>query len=890
MERFPGVRRVLRLGARSVELAEELAFHFDQTVEELVSKGVPRLQAEEEARRRFGDHRRWRRELLRIDRGAAIRQDWTERASAAWDTVRYAFRRLRLAPGLTLGVVLTFGLGIGANATMFMIVDRLLLSPPAHVEDADAVHRLLVQVEGQDGRTVSVLSYPNYRDVNVASSFASVAAYAGREVTVGRGEEARRMSSSLATGNFFSLLGARPALGRFYTPEEDQVGAAGMVVIGYELWRGQFGGSADVLDRTIDFGYGPFAIVGVAPPGFTGVDLKRVDLWLPLHTTQALMAGTWWENGRYGYWLHMVGRLAPGVSATSASEEATALLRQGDSEAGVASDNVRVVAAPLIAARGPDAPPEAAVARWLAGLSLLVLLIACANVANLLLAHTIRQRREVGIRLALGSSRGRIMAQVLVESLLLAAMGGAAAILMARLASGVLSETLLPDVAWQSTGLEWRITLLVLLLALLAGTFAGLIPAIQASRPRLAETLKSGGRSVTDGGGRTRSGLTILQTAFSVLLLVGSGLFVRSLHEARSLDLGFDADGLLLFSPVFDQGLTNAQTRDIMWRARERLLQVPGVEHASGDVSIPFYSLRGTGLRIPEVDSIPGNTAVHVVDPGYFSAARLRIVRGRPISEADTRAAERVAVINETMARLVWPGEEALGRCLMVGGDSGSPDPPCSTVVGIAEDARNFDLVEDPSMHFFVPAAQEVVDMTPEAMLIRVQGDADGKLRDVQRALLEVDPALRYAHVRPIQELIDPRARSWRLGATMFTAFGLLALLVAGIGLYSVLAFGVAERTHELGIRSALGAGRERLIGMVVARGLWLVGTGVALGLVAAMGAASRIEPLLFQVRARDPLTLAVAALTLILVGALASWMPAIRATRVDPSRALRAD
>jgi ABC-type antimicrobial peptide transport system permease subunit len=211
-------------------------------------------------------------------------------------------------------------------------------------------------------------------------------------------------------------------------------------------------------------------------------------------------------------------------------------------------------------------------------------------------------------------------------------------------------------------------------------------------------------------------------------------------------------------------------------------------------------------------------------------------------------------------------------------------------VVGIAEDARNFDLVEDPSMHFFVPAAQEVVDMTPEAMLIRVQGDADGKLRDVQRALLEVDPALRYAHVRPIQELIDPRARSWRLGATMFTAFGLLALLVAGIGLYSVLAFGVAERTHELGIRSALGAGRERLIGMVVARGLWLVGTGVALGLVAAMVAASRIEPLLFQVRARDPLTLAVAALTLILVGALASWVPAIRATRVDPTRALRAD
>jgi putative ABC transport system permease protein len=891
MNRFNGIRRVLRLGARPAELNEELAFHFDLTVEELVAQGLTPRQAEEEARRRFGDERRWRRELGRIDRSASLREGGMDRLGAAADVLRYAFRRIGRSPGLALGVILTFGLGIGANATMFAIVDRLLLSPPAHVQDAASVRRAVVRADDSAEIThSSVFSYPQLQDLSAATSF-SVAAYAGRSLTVGRGEEAREISAALATGNFFSLLGARPQLGRFYTPEEDRVGAEGVAVIGQEMWRRDFAGDPDVIGSTVDFGYGPFTIVGVAPPGFTGADLGRVDLWVPLRTGQALMAGTWWQNGRHGFWLHPVMRLAAGVDPTVAEAEATALVRQGDASAGIDSERLRVVATPLLAARGPDAPPEAAVARWLAGLSLLVLLIACANVANLLLAHTIRQRREVGIRLALGSSRTRIAAQVLTESLLLATLGGGAALLFARVAGGLLGTTLLPDVEWQSTGLEWRVATLVLLLSCTAGIAAGVIPGLQAARPRVSETLKSGGRSVTTAGGRPRSALTVLQAALSVVLLIGSGLFVRSLQEVRSLDLGFEPEGVLLVNPVFERGLTPPERVQILIRAREELLRLPGVTHASGDITVPFQSIQGVGLRVPGVDSIPGSTAIHTVDPGYFAGMGLRVLRGRPLTADDGLGTPRVVVVNEAMATRLWPGEEALGRCLLVNADEENADElPCSTVVGIVEDAVDFDLVEERRMHYFVPAAQQQVQSEPEAMLIRVEGDAEEMIGPVQRALFRVDPRLRYARVGPLQDRIDPRARSWRLGATMFTAFGLLALLVAGIGLYSVLAFGVAERTQELGIRAALGAGRGQLVGMVVRKGMQLVGIGVALGLLAAMIAASRIEPLLFQVRPRDPLVFAAAAGAFLLVGLLASVVPARRATRVDPMVALRAD
>jgi predicted permease len=903
MKRFPEIRRVFRLGLWRNELQEELAFHFERTVEELIGKGMPRKEAEAEAHRRFGEERRYRRELEQIDGRAAVARGWAERWEVVVDSVRYALRRMWRSPGLTAGVALTFALGIGANATMFGIVDRLLLSPPAHVEDADRVVRIMVDRYNRytDTRgTSDVLTYPDYLDLTGARAFSSVAAIAGAEsgkITVGRGAEARQLGSNQVTGNFFSLLGARPALGRFFGPEEDAAGAPGVAVISHGAWQRMYGGDRGVLGKMLDFGYGPYTIVGVAPRGFTGAGLRGVDVWLPLRTTAA-HTSPYCLKTRNCHWLRVVARLAPGVAAQTAEAEATALYRRGWAEhddQNLVDPQASVATASLIAARRPGVSSESQVALWLAGISLIVLLIACANVANLLLARAVRQRREIGIRLALGSSRGRVLGQMLTESLLFALLGGAAAFLLTWWGGAFLRRFLLPEVVWEATGLEGRTVAIVVLFASFAGAMAGILPAIQSSRPDVVETLKSGSRTTSTPVSRTRSALTILQAALSVVLLVGAGLFVRSLHHVNDLDLGLDPDGVLLVNPEFDREMPEERQAEFYREASRHLRSLPGVEAVSADVSTPFWSVVSISLRVPGVDSIPslasGTPILHAVGHDYFRVLDLEVTRGRGFQPGDVEGAQRVAVVNETMARVLWPGQSAIGKCLIIGDDANEPgEPPCAEVVGVVENARRFNLVEEEAMQYYVLLEQKVADSTPNSLLVRVRGEPAEQIPAVRRALLALEPGLRFPDVRPLRELIDPQARSWRLGATMFTVFGVLALLVAGIGLYSVLAFGVAQRTMELGIRSALGASRERLMGLVLGQGLRLVGVGALLGLLIALVGAPRIESLLFQVSPHDPLTLGLVMGILLLVAVLASGVPAWRATRVDPSVALRAE
>jgi predicted permease len=902
MERFPGIRRVFRLGVAKRELDEELAFHFERTVEELRQGGLSGEEAEAEARRRFGSERRWRREIERLDRRAEAWRRWRERAELVGRSLEYALRRMRRSPGFTAGVVLTFALGIGANATMFGIVDRLLLRPPPHVEDPASVRRVWIEqfIPFTGEREIQeYLTYPDFLDLTRAESFADIAAFARRELTVGRGEASRLLDAHLVTGNFFSLLGARPAVGRFFGPEEDRVGAAGVAVISYGMWRRDFGGDRDILSRTLDFGYGPYPIVGVAPRGFTGVNPEAVDFWVPLRTTNAQLRGdTRWMESRGHYWMRFVARLRPGVSPEAAAAEATVLHRQGrreQIEAGDHDPEARALVAPLLLSRGALAPEEAAVAKWLAGISLIVLLIACANVANLLLARSVRQRREIGIRLALGSSRGRLLGQVLAESLLLAAVGGGAALLVTRWGGTLLQGLLLPDVAWAESALDARVGAFVLALTVLAGLVTGLIPALQASRPGLVEELKSGARGASALGSRTRDALTVVQAGLSVVLLVGAGLFVRSLDRVRELDLGLDPRGVLLVESIFDRELSEEAQADYFRRAAERLRALPGVSGASPDISIPFWSVASYELRVPGLDSVPtlttGGPALHAVAPDYFGIMGLRVTRGRGLLDTDSRGAPPVVVVNETLARVVWPGQEALGKCLIVIRDRKAPEPPCAEVVGVVENARRFDLVEDASMDYYLAIDQGLAGDSPEGLLVGI-GDRDPErmIPAIQRELLAVEPGLRHAEVTPLGSFLASQSRSWTLGAAMFSAFGVLALLVAAVGLYSVLAFTVAQRTQELGIRSALGASRERLLGLVLGKGVGLVAAGVLVGLGLALLAGPRLEPLLFQVSPRDPLVLGGVALVLLLVAVVASGAPAWRATRVDPSVALRAD
>ncbi len=902
-DRFAGIRRVLRIRNVERDLDDELTFHFEQTVEELMQKGRSRPQAEEEAKRRFGDERRWRRELGKLDRQAESRRRLGERLAAVRDDVRYAFRRMARSPGLTAAVVLTFALGIGANATMFGIVDRLLLRPPAHIVEPESVKRLVAEYMSPATGSLEideVVTYPDYLDFAGAGSFSAVAGYTRRRLTIGEGEGARQLDAGLVTGNFFSLLGVRPALGRFFGPEEDAAGVEGAAVISWGLWREQFGGDRSALGATIDFGYGPYTIVGIAPRDFTGVDLQRVDVWLPLHTALSqMLGGPTWERrttSRNTYWLYVVARVAPGVGPEAAAAEATTLYRGG--RADEPEDNpfrsAQVLAAPLIAGRGPLAAAETSVAKWLAGVSLIVLLIASANVANLLLARAATRRHEVAVRLALGISRRRLLAQMLTESLMLALLGGAAALLVTRWGADLVRNLLLPDIVWGDSAVDGRVLVFVLLLSLLVGIAAGLAPALQSSRPDLVTALKSGGRGASTAGSRTRNALTILQAALSVVLLVGAGLFVRSLQRVEALDLGIRTEGVLMVRPVFAPGLSEEQQTAFYRKAQERLNEVPGVAHAAASVGVPFRTVITTNLEVPGLDSLPriggGAPYAYAVGPGYLAALGLQLRQGRGILPTDVEGAPRVAVVNETMARALWPGEQPLGKCMIIGGAEGEPPPPCTEVVGVVVDARRSDLVEVAAMQYYVPLAQDVIREAPHALLVRAAGDPAALIPVVQRELLGLGPEVRFIGAQHFSEVLAPEKRSWKLGATMFTVFGLLALVVAAIGLYSVLAFGVAQRTQELGIRAALGATRERLLGLVLGEGVKLVAIGIALGLIVALLAGPRIAPLLFEVSPRDPLTLGAVAVVLLLVSVLASVLPALRATRVDPSHALRAE
>ncbi|HET7321457.1 MAG TPA: ADOP family duplicated permease, partial [Longimicrobiaceae bacterium] len=883
---------VFRLGVERGETAEELAFHREQTREELVAGGLSAEEADAEARRRFGDERHWRKEIEAVDRGTERRRRWGEGWEVVQQSIRLALRRMRRERGFTAAVVLTFALGIGANATMFGIVDRLLLTPPAHVTHPEQVKRLLVEQRNRftDSRTpTDVIAYPDYEAMAKAKGLSAVAVVSNREITVGRGQNASRHNADLVTGDFFSLLGVRPEMGRFFGPAEDRIGGPSVAVISHGMWQRVYGGRHDVLGRILDLPTGQYTIIGVAPEGFTGMDLRHVDLWLPLLPTAYRTNPYCIETGNCN-WLRAVARLAPGATPEAAAAEASGLLLQSrheDIEAGHYDAKARVIAAPLMAARGPLASKESRVARWLAGISLLVLLIACANIANLLLARATRQEREMGVRLALGSSRARVLGQVLAESLLLSLLGGAAAVLLTYWGGAALRNVLLPGITWEEPGLELRMVGVVLALALLAGLVAGVIPAFQSSRSDLAEVLKGNSRTTSTPTSRVRATLT-------VMLLVGAGLFVRSLHRATTLDLGIDPRGVLLVNPVFNDGVPDAQQAEFYRNAAERLTSLPGVEAVSVDASIPFFSQIAVSLRTPELDSLPslpsGSPVLHVVGRDYFRVLRLHIDRGRGFSPDDGMGTAPVVLVNETMARMVWPSESALGKCLIVGDNPNDADvPPCATVIGVVENAHRFSLEEGEAMQYYLLADQDT-DSNPNGLLVRIRGELGTMTPAIQRELLSLDPQLRFINAQPLQKLLDPQFGTWRLGAVVFTAFGLLALLVAAVGLYGVLAFSVAQRTFELGIRSALGASRERLLGLVLSQALRLVVIGVVLGVVAALLAGRWMEPLLFHTSPRDPLVLGGVAGALLLVGVLASWLPARRATRVDPMVALRSE
>jgi predicted permease len=884
----------------------ELEHHLAELVDRLIDEGMDPAAARREAERRFGSPARYRSALERTQRRRTLRASL---GAVLADGAGAAMRTVRRSPGFAAAVMVTLGLGIGANATMFAIVDRLLLQPPEHVRDHGRVVRVLVKRPSSRGDILrsATITFPDYQDLRAQKTFEAVAGYEGPEqYTLGRGPEAARVRVIQAAHTLFPLLGVAPALGRFYDADEDRIGATATAVLSSEYWRRSFGADPAVLGRDIEVAGDAYTIIGVAPAGFTGVDLAPVDVWLPLETSQGLMAGTEWHDSRGWYWMEVVARVADGVSMEAAAAEATALHRAGrreDIEDGRYRDP-SIELDPLILARGPDAPPESRVARWLGGVSLIVLLIACANVANLLLASGARRRREVAVRLALGVTRARLIAQMVVESVLLALAGGGVALLIAAAGGRLVRAVLLPSVAF-SDGLGGRVVAFTLLIAAVAGVVAGLAPAIQGTRDALAGDLAAGARGSARRG-RARPILTVLQAALSVVLLVGAGLFVRSVARVRALDLGFDVDRLVMVGLEFDPALIPGMDpdlppdpasihvrNDLYQEAMRRVQGLPGVLSVAATVT-PLGWGFGSSITVPGLDSIPrlagGGPYYQDVTLGYARTVGLRVRSGRDFTESDDAASGRVALISETMARMLWPEGDPIGRVFQAGGPSDPVLNPPWTVIGVVDDAVRNGIGDEPFMQFYRPYAQRS-ERVLQGMYLRTEpGRANEVATAVAPIVRSLDPRVRYAMVQPLREIIDPQARSWTLGATMFTIFGALALVVAAVGLYSVLAFDVAQRTRELGIRTALGAAKGRLLRGVLVEGIALAGLGVALGLLIAVAVAPYARDLLFEVSPRDPAVLVIVAVALGATGVLASLLPALRATRVDPVVALRAE
>jgi putative ABC transport system permease protein len=900
-----GVRRWFSIAQDAQDIRrrveEELDFHLESRIEDLMRSGLPRVAARQQALREFGDMAEARDELGAID----VRGEGRKRRMQWWSDigqdVKFAWRGVRRRPGFAAVIVLTLGLGLGVNATTFDLVDRLLFRPPPHVTQPDRVQRIYFQqtfdrpglVGGVGVVAQTSTAYVDFAALRDNNRSMDIAAVWGIESTLGRGDQAEKIRLGVASANFFTVLGVRPHVGRFYRTDEDgSPHGTALAVLDHGYWQRRFGGSTSALGQTLLIGKKSYTIIGVAPPGFTGVDPRATDVWIPVSVLAEEWTGADWTTSRSLGWINLVGRLRPGATAEASAAELTGLWRPLMPRRMLDSASA-VVLGPIQKARGP-APSEekqsGEVAGWLAGVSLLVLLVACANVANLLLTRAIRQRRETGVRLALGVGRFRLLRQFLVESLLLATLAGMAAFLMSRVSGGVLRSLLLPNMVWTDSRLDERLLTFLLIGVGFTTVAIVLVPMHQTLRVNILPALRAGAR---EGHARSRMRTTLLfvQAALSVVLLIGASLFLRSFYNVSRANLGFDSDRVLVADIDLSLlGWDRVRRQEFYFRARDHVARLTGVAGAAVGSSVPFWSAMMPDVYAEGHDSIQiagvGGPLNVNVTPEYFSVIGTRVVRGRSITAADNESAGKVAIVNETMAKLLWPGQEALGKCLYVG--ERADRPPCTAIVGIAEDTRPMRIQNDPVMSFYLPLAQSTRGFL--ALLVRASDDPSEIVSDLQRALQRLEPNLPYANVRPLQELIAPQTRSWKLGASLFTVFGVLALILAAVGLYSMLSHAVANRTREVGVRMALGARAVDVVRMIVSDGMTVAVAGVVAGGALAYLASQRVAPLLYEVSARDPLSYVVAGGVLLLVAFLAVVLPARRATAIDPASALRAE
>jgi predicted permease len=893
MTRFSGDSTGERRARAEREIDDELRFHLLHTIAELEERGLTREEAEAEARRRFGAADRHRRRLVDLE----IRRQSGERRRAAMEVLRTSIRSVlrgfRRSPGFTFGVLAILTLGLGVNAITFGLVDRLILSGPAGIQRPHELRRVVAHRSNRSGAEVATteMSYLEYQDLIKATQLAGVAAEAGGPALFGSGENAERIQANLVTANYFALLGvASPAAGRFFTAQESEQESARVAVLSHAFWRRRFGSDPAVIGQSLHIESDRYTVIGVAPQYFTGTAVARVDVFLPLEAASDVQVEGRWRTSRNFRWLTTVVRIAPGLVDSQAVAELTALHQQATTTASDASSDrlPRLALAPLNAVRGVTASNELSIAALVGSVALLVLLIAFANVANLFLGRTLRHRDTLAVRVALGGGRSRLAAEEAVQGALLALTGSSIAMLVAALGARPIQSLLFPNVYWLETPVNLRVIGFLAFCATVGGAIAAALPVWHVGRSDVARWLRTGNQRAART--RTQSLILVAQGALSVLLLVGAGLFARSLTTAQSLDLGIDASRLLVVSTLRGETQPRADFRTALRAAVEK---IPGVERTTqAEGTIPFVSSWADRLNVPGLAERPvvddGGPYIHSVEPGYFETVGTTIVEGRSFTPADRQGAPLVAIVNRTMARLYWPGESALGKCIEIGPDK----PPCSTIVGIAENTHRQEIVEGDSLLYYVPMDQASSALRGGRLIVRTQdGDENTMARvaeTIRREALLLEPGLRYVTARALDDVISPQLRAWRLGASLFSVFGLLALAVASVGLYSVVAFDVEGRRKEIGVRAALGASSAQILRLVVRDGLRVAAGGVVLGLVLAWLLAPVLENFLYGIAPQDAIVYVMVTVALLTAALVASAGPAFRASQIEPSRALR--
>lgn len=895
------LRSVWHRRRKDAELDEEIRFHLAEEVEERVDAGLAPEQARAEARRGFGNVL-LTRELTREAWGWAPAERFLRDVGAA-------FRMMRRNAGYTCAVVLTLALGIGLNAPMYEMLSRLFLQPPPHIEDPDAVHRVwLSERDDSDNRGVftgpaSAWDRMQWLEFSALSAdnapTGAVAGYAApRFMPNGRGQTAENLSVSWVTGEFLDLLGVEPTVGRLIGPADDDPAAAPVAVVSDGYQRERFTSPQEALGATLEFDDVTYVVVGVLPSGFSGPDPDGTDVWLPLEPAVTALRGDRWRNS--GFYLTPLVRLPRGLTVEAAGAAATAAVRaaRADSRFRDSLDpEATVVLGSILRTRGPSSPSgEIRLALVVGGVTLLVLLIATVNMSNLLLVRVAARRRELAVRYALGAGRWGVGRLLAIESLVLATVSGGVALAVAAAAGRTLRLTLLPGHQGTVDALNFTAVGFTGFAVLAVGICAAIAPAVYAARSRQIERLDSS-RGASALGTPVRTGLIVVQAALSLVLLSGTAVFYRSFEAARQVDVGYAKENLVTVD-LAGFRRTGPLDEAAIDALESRLRSLPDVVDVAQGTNSPMWGQAAMpGPRVEGLDRLPFNEGPYVglTTSNFFRVAGLAIVEGRGFTEWDRAETQKVAVVDTTFAHGVWPGRSAVGQCLFFGETSAD----CTTVVGVVESALDRGLLDaDRTAVYYLPISQASSNPIQagfvnnmRTLVVRTRGNPGRAVQPTLLALADSFPDLPRDNVRSLQTVFAPRIRTWTIGTGLFGASAVLAVLLAAIGLYAVIAFGVRQRELEFGIRRALGAKASRLLRMVLARGFWLATAGVAAGSLAALWAGRFVEPLLFDGRTpRDPLAFAVAALVLLTIAVMASYLPARRASRADPRQALEAE